>query len=162
MQQVKVQKSLVSSLEMPKLSHYFIPISQCREYSPFPVGIISSLNLDVFQILSALRNDNTAKEKKNLPLTHTENNSFLYLWDPCSQTLERLTPRPEQIPQLTNLPPATHPHLIEDSLSSQDIVSFLRVFFCVFQCPLGLSRSRQSHHQNHLQVNSTRNAMKNK
>lgn len=90
------------------------------------------------------------RKKKNLPLTHTENNSFLYLWDPCSQTLERLTPRPEQIPQLTNLPPATHPHLIEDSLSSQDIVSFLRVFFCVFQCPLGLSRSRQSHHQNHL------------
>lgn len=56
----------------------------------------------------------------------------------------------------------THPHLIEHSLSSQDIVSFLRVFFCIFQGPLGLSRSRESHHQNHLQVNRTRNANKKK
>ena len=56
----------------------------------------------------------------------------------------------------------THPHLIEHSLSSQDIVSFLRVFFCIFQGPLGLSRSRESHHQNHLQVNRTRNTNKKK
>lgn len=156
----------------PKLPHQFIPIPQCHK-CPFPAGVISSLHLDTFQILSAFRKMTTQQRKKILPLTNIKKNSLLHLWTLVLRTLKRLThsnstrKRLQEFPGTSGAnatadssPPATHPHLIEDSLSSQDIVSFLRVFLCIFQCPLGLSRSRQSHHQNHLQVNRTKNTMK--